>query len=104
MTTLSDVDRPLREGMELLSKFYNARVRRFPKSFPVAETFARIEVDPRYYSFLSLPILSFYPFFLLPLIPYSTLLATLTTSGGRTSAKDTAILVAQEFEQYSLYL
>jgi hypothetical protein len=43
VATLSEVDRPLREAMELLSKFYNARVRRYPKSFPVAETFARIE-------------------------------------------------------------
>jgi len=43
VTTLSDVDRPLREAIELLSKYYNAKVRRFPRAFPVTETFARIQ-------------------------------------------------------------
>jgi hypothetical protein len=44
VSSLAEVDRPLREAIELLSKYYNARVRRFPRAFPVVETFARIEV------------------------------------------------------------
>eukprot|EP00026_Physarum_polycephalum_P011604 Phypoly_transcript_11839.p1 GENE.Phypoly_transcript_11839~~Phypoly_transcript_11839.p1 ORF type:complete len:351 (+),score=56.21 Phypoly_transcript_11839:76-1128(+) len=43
VSSLAEVDRPLREAIELLSKYYNARVRRFPRAFPVVETFARIE-------------------------------------------------------------
>lgn len=44
LADIIEVDRPLREAMELLSKFYNSRVRRVHAPYPAIETFARIEV------------------------------------------------------------
>jgi len=49
LADVTEVDRPLREAIELLSKFYTSKMRRFisAKPYPAVETFARIETLAR---------------------------------------------------------